>query len=59
MSKRKEQDDALGNPPEQKQTEFEAQEEVGAARMAINKQIGETGIPIPKPKSSHVSENEV
>jgi hypothetical protein len=59
MSKRKEQDDALGNPPEQNQSKFEAEEVKGAARKAVDAQMPNSAVPVPKQKSSHVSENEV
>jgi hypothetical protein len=51
--------DALGKPGSmKKQTEFEAKEDKGAARTAVNKQIGETAIPVTMP-NKHITEQEV
>lgn len=42
--------------PMQKQTEFDAKEDKGAARRAVNRQIGETAIPSPKTKTDKQSD---
>lgn len=58
MKDSKKTTDALGNPPKQNQKEFTATEKKGAARVAVNKQIGDTAIPTPKGKSqSHDDSN--
>lgn len=49
--------DALGNPPKQNQSEFAAKVINGAARTAMNKQIGDTAIPVRD--SKHISDTEV
>ena len=51
------ENDALGTPVKQNQDQFEAKEVKGAARKAVNLQIGDTAIPAKS--SEHVSETEV